>query len=67
MRLIPLFIIVVLMASACSNQAESSPNIVLIFTDDQGYGDLGCYGSQTIATPHVDQLARTGMNETPRL
>ena len=27
------------------------PNVVLIFTDDQGYGDLGCFGSETIRTP----------------
>jgi len=36
------------------------PNVVLIFTDDQGYGDLGCFGSQTIQTPNIDRLAREG-------
>lgn len=64
MRLISLSILAILMVSACSKQADAPPNIVLIFTDDQGFGDLGCYGSQTIATPHVDQLARTGMKFT---
>lgn len=34
------------------------PNIVFIFTDDMGYGDLGCYGNERIATPHIDRLAR---------
>lgn len=29
-------------------------NIVIIFTDDQGYGDLGCYGLKTAKTPHLD-------------
>jgi arylsulfatase A-like enzyme len=35
----------------------TKPNLVIIFTDDQGYGDLGCFGSTTIRTPHLDQLA----------
>ena len=33
------------------------PNIVIIFTDDQGYADLGCYGSKTNKTPRLDQLS----------
>ncbi|MGF1582336.1 MAG: sulfatase [Gemmataceae bacterium] len=40
------------------------PNIVIVFTDDQGYGDLGCYGSKTIRTPRIDQLAREGTRFT---
>ena len=36
------------------------PNIVLIMADDLGYGDLGCYGSETIKTPHIDALANEG-------
>ena len=36
------------------------PNIVMIFTDDQGINDVGCYGSE-IPTPHIDSLARDGM------
>ena len=35
-------------------------NIVIIFTDDQGYADLGCYGSKTNKTPRLDQLAKEG-------
>ncbi len=44
--------------------AAPQPNIVLIFTDDQGYGDLGCFGSTTIRTPHLDQLAKEGRKFT---
>ncbi len=54
----------------CANPApatvatEPPPNIILIFTDDQGYNDLGCFGSTTIKTPHLDQLAGEGMRLT---
>ncbi|MCU0779572.1 MAG: sulfatase [Akkermansiaceae bacterium] len=40
------------------------PNIVLIYVDDLGYGDLGCYGSEKNDTPHIDRLAREGMRFT---
>ncbi|HIF33862.1 MAG TPA: hypothetical protein EYG57_10765 [Planctomycetes bacterium] len=35
--------------------------MVVIFTDDQGYGDLGCYGSPNIVTPNIDRMAADGM------
>jgi arylsulfatase A-like enzyme len=37
-----------------------SPNVVVIFCDDLGYGDLGCFGHPTIRTPHLDQMASEG-------
>ncbi len=46
-----------------SNQT-GKPNIILIFTDDQGYGDLGCYGSPNIFTPNIDKMAMEGMRFT---
>jgi len=37
------------------------PNVIVIYVDDLGFGDLGCYGSKTIKTPNIDQLARKGL------
>jgi arylsulfatase A len=42
----------------------AKPNIILIMVDDMGYGDAGCYGNQTIATPHIDALAAGGIRFT---
>lgn len=44
--------------------AESTPNIVLIYADDIGYGDLGCYGATKVKTPHCDRLAAAGIRFT---
>lgn len=43
---------------------EDKPNIVLIFVDDMGYGDLSCYGANEYQTPHIDGLASGGMRFT---
>ena len=50
--------------ASADTPAGDKPNIVIVFTDDQGYGDLGCYGSETIRTPRIDQLAREGTRFT---
>ena len=41
-------------------RAADRPNIVLIYIDDLGYGDVGCYGATSVKTPNVDRLAREG-------
>lgn len=43
---------------------QSRPNIIYIMCDDMGYGDLGCYGQQYIATPNIDRLASQGVRFT---
>ena len=43
---------------------RTRPNIILILADDLGYGDLGCFGQQTLRTPRLDQMARQGMRFT---
>jgi len=44
--------------------SKRPPNIVLLFADDLGYGDVGAYGSKTIPTPHIDALAESGVKFT---
>ena len=47
-----------------SGSRGDRPNIVLIFVDDMGYGDLSCYGATEYQTPHIDRLAARGMRFT---
>ena len=50
--------------SALAAGAQSKPNIIYIMCDDMGWGDLGCYGQQLIATPNLDRMAAEGMRFT---
>src|SRR5688572_32878938 len=50
--------------AAVAQKAERPPNIVLIITDDAGYGDLGSYGAPDVRTPNLDALARDGVRFT---
>ncbi|MBN2396936.1 MAG: sulfatase [Deltaproteobacteria bacterium] len=46
------------------NASAPRPNVVLIYCDDLGYGDIGCFGNTVIRTPHIDSLADEGMRFT---
>ena len=52
------------MSSLSAMGAEDSPNIVVIFCDDLGYGDLSCFGHPTIKTPNLDRMAAEGVKLT---
>ncbi|MGB0742345.1 MAG: sulfatase-like hydrolase/transferase, partial [Planctomycetaceae bacterium] len=54
--------ITVFLNSCCA--VAQPPNIILIFIDDMGWGDLGCYGNDFIDTPRIDQLAAEGIRFT---
>lgn len=61
----PFISLVSLTLLACTSLAADRPrNIVLIYGDDVGIGDLGCYGATRVATPNVDRLAREGLRFT---
>ncbi|MCC6883558.1 MAG: sulfatase-like hydrolase/transferase, partial [Verrucomicrobiales bacterium] len=53
-----------IMGSVFSVRAAERPNLVYILLDDAGFGDLGCYGQEKFATPHMDRLAAEGMRFT---
>jgi len=59
-----LFAVVIGLYIILKPKKQSLPNVVIIFTDDQGYDDLSIYGSETINTPHLDALAKSGMRFT---
>ena len=42
-------------------QADTNPNVVIIYIDDMGIGDIGCYGGKFVATPNIDKLAQDGL------
>ncbi|MES2773853.1 MAG: arylsulfatase [Bacteroidota bacterium] len=57
-------LLVLLLCSTSNAQQNAKPNIVLIYTDDLGYGDVGCYGTSAITTPNIDRLAKNGVRFT---
>jgi len=54
----------VVQVSAAEPQTRTLPNVVLIYIDDLGYGDVGCYGCNDIPTPNIDRLATEGVRFT---
>jgi len=55
------FAITIVICLTATAQALAKPNVLLIVSDDQGYRDLGCFGSSEVQTPHLDRLARGGI------
>ena len=59
-----LFSILLSFFSALQLSAQRKPNVLILYTDDLGYGDLSCYGATAISTPHIDWLAQNGLRFT---
>jgi len=67
-QIIPFAIGLAIVLMGCSTKTTkekvkniSRPNVIVILTDDMGYGDLTCYGGQAVHTPNIDKLAQAGM------
>ncbi|GJM65036.1 arylsulfatase [Persicobacter diffluens] len=58
-----LYILSFVFLASC-NTKVSKPNVVIIYTDDVGFGDVGVYGAKLIPTPHIDALAESGLRFT---
>jgi arylsulfatase A-like enzyme len=52
------------LTAVASSQSQKKPNIVVILSDDVGYGDLSCYGATHVHTPQIDSLAARGLRFT---
>jgi len=60
-------VLLLLLASSffiLNSTAAAPPNVIVIFADDLGYGDTGCYGATKVRTPHIDKLAAEGRRFT---
>ena len=64
-----LFTSMFFLINSCTNskkeaETKQKPNVLIILTDDLGYGDISCYGQQNYETPHIDNLAENGVSCT---
>ncbi len=65
LALLAALLLVPLAALSAAETEAARPNVLLIFADDLGYGDLSCYNAKSkVATPHIDRLAKQGMRFT---
>lgn len=58
------FLASLLGSSSSIGHGAEKPNVVLVITDDQGYGDLSCHGNPTLKTPNIDELFREAVRLT---
>lgn len=58
------FLLAAIMLVLATGTLAQRPNIIYIYADDMGYGELGCYGQQKIKTPNLDRMAKEGMRFT---
>ncbi len=64
MRSFRLYLLLLAQVVAALAQVPERPNFIVLFADDQGWGDLGVYGHPDIRTPHIDRMAAEGMRLT---
>jgi arylsulfatase A-like enzyme len=64
LKVLSTFLLAVLVLGCTVDKKTAKPNFIIIFTDDQGYQDLGCFGSPNIKTPNIDKLASEGIKLT---
>ena len=62
--ILPIVLTILCLANIPGSAQRKSPNVVLIVSDDMGYGDIGVHGSRDIPTPNIDALARVGTRFT---
>ena len=61
-KILALTVLLVLASSRAT--AQTRPNVVLIYADDLGYGDVSAYGARRLKTPNIDRLAHEGLRFT---
>jgi len=64
MKRTTIFLLSLILVSVIALGQNSKPNVVVIYVDDLGYGDLSCYGATEVSTPNVDRLAKGGVRFT---
>src|SRR5690625_600330 len=68
-NLLSCLLLILVLTTWCKKKSEkltipAKPNIILLYTDDLGYGDIGVNGAKGVQTPNIDELAHNGLNFT---